>query len=104
MYESMRDEGQQTPLDDRPELDEDEAVFWAAFCSLNQVRPDYGCGPCRIPMSEISAWLGLAGISDQEDVSEYVKMITGLDSDWLKWADAEYKAKVEAARAAPRKR
>lgn len=61
---------------------EDLLPVWTAFIYLNRRRPathDYA----PIPLVEITAYCRIMGITDQEQLEEYLHLIEVLDREWL---------------------
>lgn len=76
------------PLRNRPKLKAEDAVYLAAFQTLDQSRTMSMSGPNPITLGEVSAFCWLTGIASADDKSKYLRITQKLDQVFLKhWAD-----------------
>lgn len=71
-------------LQNKPELSQFEQPLFEAFTILGNSRNWTMAGPSHIPVSEIKAYCDLYGITDLNEIFDFVKIIQRLDSEYLK--------------------
>jgi len=69
-------QGLKTPLDDKPELRQEDAKYYEAYKCLNYSRNMNG----TIPFSEIRSYIEFYGITERE---RFIQIIQALDSAYL---------------------
>lgn len=101
-------EGIEIPsLENMPEVDSINHLFWSAFQVLSKTRLNNGGLPQPIQVSEILAYAKLMDIDDPDDRDDLLAMILIMDEMWLedrekKRIAAEKKAKQRRGRASRR--
>lgn len=72
-----------TALENRPSLTPWIAGYYEAFMVLGDSRPVYMGGLGPIQLTEIAAYCGLYGITDPDEVDDFLYMIRALDTEYL---------------------
>ena len=91
IFQTLEEEGEKTPLDDKPVLFFDLEHIWSLFWSLNRSRQDTGFGSASLQLSEIVTWLDFIGITDEAERLEAVRYIQEMDAKFLEWSDMQRK-------------
>lgn len=92
----MQADGEPSPLDDVPELDEEESAAWEAYVELSASRP-LGQAPRRLRPSDVEAWMRLNGVSGHE-MRRLSGVIRRVDKAWYAKALAAHEAAEAEAR------
>lgn len=69
-------------LEERPTLDADQALAWAAFCTLSRRRPVFFGGLGAIPLTDVEAYCRLHGVTDEEQ-GELLPLLEVLDCAYM---------------------
>lgn len=88
----MVEDGVDVPaLRERPDVGPDIFTYWEGFVALHKSRTS-GFGPNPIQFAEIAAYLALFPV---DDVELFVSIVKQLDSEFLKWYDADQKRRTK---------
>lgn len=88
----QQEAGQQVAaLDNAEELEEWNICYWKAFCELAPSRNISEAGVSGILVSEITAWLDVRGLTEQESRRDYLYYIQQLDNEFLKYTSEQMK-------------
>lgn len=84
--EQLKKDGHDTTgiLEDEPELFPDLIVYWNAFHFLNSSR-NSGMSIGAIPLPAYESYFHIFGIDSLEERLEYIRFVSVLDSEFLKW-------------------
>jgi hypothetical protein len=85
-------------LAERPVVYDDLAFVWKAFFDLSRTRL-VGFGPSPLSTSDILAWMQIYQLPPAQR-AEFYELLTAMDEEWMKWADAESKRKHGNSKAA----
>ena len=89
----MRADGTIHPAErDRPALRSEDRRYYSAYRSLSASRMWTQVGPVAIPVSEVKAYMEMAGIEDPETKLKYLRLIQGLDAVEVKVVRKDMKA------------
>lgn len=80
MVKNMREDGLTHPSElTKPALKPEDRRYYDAFRALSASRMWSQVGPSPIQVSEVSAYMGLAGIEDPDTKLKYLRLVQGLD-------------------------
>ena len=65
-----------------PIIRDDLRCYWDAYHDLTSSR-QIGMDIAAIPVSEITAYLDFIGLTDDDDRMDYLKIIQGIDAEYL---------------------
>lgn len=103
--ETLQEQGQEPEaLKNKPRLTPWVADYYKAFQLLSFSRPVGMGGVGAIPISEMVAYFGLAGIHDPDERETFVTMMQALDSTYLTHVNKKSEETVQKAQRPPRRR